>query len=59
MDLDWWGILLRFFLYLDLMILFGIPLFSLYSLENKERSTIPGRILPIILFGCTLLGVAL
>lgn len=59
MDLDWWGIVLRFFLYLDLMILFGIPLFSLYSLENKERSTIPGRILPIILFGSTLLGVAL
>ena len=59
MDLDWWSVFLRFGLYADLMVLFGIPLFSLYSLKNQERSTFPGRILPIIIGGSILLGVLL
>ena len=59
MDLDWGSVFLRFGLYADLMVLFGIPLFSLYSLKNQERSTFPGRILPIIIGGSILLGVLL
>ena len=59
MDLDWGSVFLRFGLYADLMVLFGMPLFSLYALKNEERSTFPGRILPIILFGSILLGMGL
>lgn len=59
MDLDWGSVFLRFGLYADLMVLFGMPLFSLYALKNEERSTFPGRILPIIIFGSILLGMVL
>ena len=59
MDLDWGSVFLRFGLYADLMVLFGMPLFSLYALKNEERSTFPGRILPVIIFGSILLGMVL
>ncbi|MGJ7582779.1 copper homeostasis membrane protein CopD [Variovorax sp. RHLX14] len=59
MDLDWGSVYHRFGLYADLMVLFGMPLFSLYALKNEERSTFPGRILPIIIFGSILLGLVL
>lgn len=59
MDLDGWSVFLRFGLYFDLMILFGVPLFSLYALKNEERSTFPGRVFPIAIFGSILLGMAL
>lgn len=32
------GIIVRFLLYLDLMLLFGLPLFGLYALTGPERS---------------------
>jgi putative copper resistance protein D len=57
MDLDRWSVLLRFGLYFDLMILFGMPLFSLYALRKEERPTFPGRALPIIIWASILLGV--
>ena len=59
MDLDGWSVFLRFGLYFDLMILFGMPLFSLYALKNEERATFPGPILPRIIFVSILLGMAL
>lgn len=59
MDLDWGSVFLRFGLYADLMVLFGMPLFSLYALKNEERSIFPGRILPITISGSILLGMVL
>ncbi|MHC8304737.1 copper homeostasis membrane protein CopD [Pseudomonas sp. PB3P13] len=41
---DWASIALRFGLYMDLMLLFGVALFGLYSLEGRER--VSGRVLP-------------
>jgi len=37
MQADWLDILVRFALYLDLMLLFGLPLFALYALRQGER----------------------
>jgi putative copper resistance protein D len=45
---------LRFALYIDLMLLFGLPLFGLYSLKGKERAD--GAVLN---FGSLLVGTAL
>lgn len=41
---DWASIALRFFLYMDLMLLFGVPLFGLYCLKGQER--VSGSVLP-------------
>ncbi|UST56244.1 copper homeostasis membrane protein CopD (plasmid) [Comamonadaceae bacterium OTU4NAUVB1] len=59
MDLDWWSVLFRFGLYLDFMVLFGTPLFSLYALKNEERSTFPGRVFPKVILTSIFLGFAL
>lgn len=59
MDLDWSSVLLRFGLYATLMVLFGMPLFSIYALKKEERSTFPGRVLPTIILASILLGMAL
>jgi putative copper resistance protein D len=45
---------LRFALYIDLMLLFGLPLFGLYSLKGKERAD--GAVLN---FGSLMVGTAL
>jgi len=37
MQADWLIILVRFALYLDLMLMFGLPLFALYALREGER----------------------
>jgi putative copper resistance protein D len=54
---DWASIALRFGLYMDLMLLFGVALFGLYSLEGRER--VSGAVLPFrsVLAGTTALGV--
>lgn len=54
---DWASIALRFGLYMDLMLLFGVALFGLYSLEGRERMS--GAVLPFrsVLAGTTALGV--
>ena len=57
MDLDWCSVLLRFGLYFDLMVVFGMPFFSLYALRKEERFTFPGRALPIIVWASILLGL--
>jgi putative copper resistance protein D len=51
------SIALRFGLYVDLMLLFGLALFGLYSLKGQER--ISGAVLPFrsMLVGTTVLGV--
>lgn len=36
---DWLGVVLRLALYLDLMVLFGVPLFSVYALGPVERAS--------------------
>lgn len=53
------GVGIRFLLYLDLMLLFGLPLFGLYGLRGDERSQ--GSILRLRLFilGLSLLGLLL
>ena len=54
---DWASIALRFGLYMDLMLLFGLALFGLYSLKGRER--VSGAVLPFrsIVAGTTALGV--
>ena len=53
------SIALRFVLYVDLMLLFGVALFGLYSLKGQER--LSGAVLPFrpMLAGTALLGVVL
>ncbi|EJM20267.1 putative copper export protein [Pseudomonas sp. GM18] len=53
------GIALRFALYVDLMLLFGVALFGLYSLKGQER--VSGAVLPFrpMLAGTAVLGAAL
>lgn len=53
------NITLRFALYMDLMLLFGLALFGLYSLKGQER--ISGRVLPFrgVCVWASVLGVLL
>ena len=53
------GIALRFGLYVDLMLLLGLPLFGLYSLKGPER--VSGAVLPfrLMLAGTAALGLLL
>lgn len=53
------GIALRFSLYVDLMLLLGLPLFGLYSLKGRER--VSGAVLPfrLMLAGTAALGLLL
>lgn len=53
------GIALRFALYVDLMLLFGVALFGLYSLKGQERMS--GAVLPFrsMLAGMAVLGAVL
>lgn len=41
---DWLGVALRFALHLDLMVLFGVPLFSLYALRPAHRASAVSRL---------------
>jgi len=53
------NIVLRFALYVDLMLLFGVALFGLYSLKGQER--LSGTVLPLrsMLAGTAMLGALL
>ena len=54
---DWVSVAVRAALYVDLMLLFGLPLFGLYSLRRAERqSVLPFRAL---IAGLAVLGLAL
>lgn len=56
---DWASIALRFGLYMDLMLLFGVALFGLYSLKGRAR--VSGTVLPFLsmMAGMSALGVLL
>jgi putative copper resistance protein D len=56
---DWQAIAVRFGLYLDLMLLFGVPLFGLYALRHHERALFAGRHLGRLLAATGVLGVVL
>jgi putative copper resistance protein D len=43
MQADWLNVGVRFALYLDLMLLFGLPLFALYALREGERGAANAR----------------
>ncbi|WP_137807576.1 copper homeostasis membrane protein CopD [Pseudomonas sp. G(2018)] len=53
------SIVVRFALYFDLMLLFGLAIFGLYSLRGKER--VSGTVLNFesLLYGASVVGVAL
>ena len=55
--IDWASIALRFGLYMDVMLLFGVALFGLYSLKGRER--VSDAVLPFrsMLVGTSALGV--
>jgi putative copper resistance protein D len=41
--MDWLAVALRFALYVDLMVVFGLPLFVLYAFRGNERSSFVAR----------------
>ena len=53
------NIVVRFALYFDLMLLFGLAIFGLYSLRGKER--VSGTVLNFesLLYGTSVVGIAL
>ena len=53
------SVAVRFALYVDLMLLFGLPLFGLYALRGTER--VSGSVLPFrrLIWPLALIGVAL
>ena len=56
---DWWNIALRFALYVDLMVLFGLPLFATYSLGRSERLSKIGRQFFMIAAAASVAGLLL
>nr|WP_311530691.1 copper homeostasis membrane protein CopD [uncultured Ralstonia sp.] len=56
---DWLGVALRFALYLDLMILFGVPLFSLYALGPADRSSAISRLYGKVVEASAVTGIVL
>lgn len=56
---DWLNVALRFALYLDLMILFGIALFGIYALLPDERSSGIARQYAVVMAATVVFGVIL
>lgn len=56
---DWANVLARFALYLDLMLMFGLPLFALHSLRGQERSSGIASRLIVITVCMAVLGMVL
>jgi len=56
---DWQAIAIRLGLYLDLMLLFGVPLFGLFALRRHERTSFAGSRMGGLLAATGMLGVAL
>lgn len=56
---DWLNIALRFALYLDLMILFGMSLFGIYALQPDERSSGLARQYAAVVAASAIVGVVL
>lgn len=57
--MDWMGVLLRFALYLDLMLVFGLPLFQLHALRQPERSSALGKKFSALTAGAAVIAMAL
>jgi copper resistance protein D len=53
------NIVVRFALYFDLMLLFGLAIFGLYSLRGKERVSGTALNFESLLYGTSVAGVAL
>lgn len=56
---DWLGVALRFALHLDLMVLFGVPLFSLYALGPADRSSAISRLYGRVAAASVVTGIVL
>ncbi|SCK43373.1 putative copper resistance protein D [Variovorax sp. HW608] len=56
---DWQAIAVRFGLYLDLMLLCGVPLFGLCALRRRERASWAGSRMGRLLAATAMLGIAL
>ena len=56
---DWLGVALRFALHLDLMVLFGVPLFSLYALGPTDRSSAISRLYGRVAEAAAVMGIVL
>ena len=56
---DWLGVVLRFALYLDLMILFGMPLFSVYAVRAGDEAPAFLRLRGGVAVAIALAGIAL
>lgn len=56
---DWLAVTLRFALYLDLMVLFGVSLFSLYALGPTDPSSGVSRLYGKVLDASVLAGIVL
>ncbi|CAJ0791718.1 Copper resistance protein D [Ralstonia psammae] len=56
---DWLAVSLRFALYLDLMVLFGVSLFSVYGLGTADRSSAISRLYGGVAEGSALAGIML
>ncbi|MGO0791124.1 copper homeostasis membrane protein CopD [Herbaspirillum seropedicae] len=57
--MDAMSVSVRFALYLDLMLVFGLPLFQLHALRQPERSSPLGRKLVVLTVSATVAGIAL
>jgi len=56
---DWLGVVLRFALHLDLMVLFGVPLFSLYALGPADSVSAVSRLCGRIAEASAVAGIVL
>jgi copper resistance protein D len=57
---SWVNIAIRFILYMDLMLLFGLPLFGLYALQHHERRSLHiTRQFSAILGGAAVVGIVM
>ena len=56
---DWLGVALRFALHLDLMVLFGVPLFCLYALGLAARASAISRLYGRVAEAAAVAGIAL
>lgn len=59
MPVDWTTVAVRFALYLDLMLLWGLPLFAVHALHRDERGAAPARGWIGMTAGAAILGLLL
>ena len=57
--MDGMTVLVRFALYLDLMLVFGLPLFQLHALRQAERSSPLGKKFVVLTTSAAAIGLAL